>query len=177
MAQRSGPVNLNWPNVEYGRGHTYRLVCLALAADFDNATWQDDAAAFLETCHEMKLAAALDPCRSYGFDIKERVKEAGGTSVCPLAGIELWLSTENLQKSVGPGQEKLNLASAFDACCERQLRQCEPKSDTLTTLGQPWRWNRQVVPNGSVAAAPAGRCGRKRQWMVAKGFRKGDSEL
>jgi len=38
--------------------------CFFLAADFDKATWQDDAAAFLETCRHMNLPAALERSRS-----------------------------------------------------------------------------------------------------------------
>jgi len=38
--------------------------CFFLAADFDKATWQDDAAAFLETCHQMNLPVALERSRS-----------------------------------------------------------------------------------------------------------------
>jgi len=38
--------------------------CFFLAADFDKATWQDDAAAFLQTCREMNLPAALERSRS-----------------------------------------------------------------------------------------------------------------
>ncbi len=35
-----------------------------LAADFDKTTWQDDVAAFLETCRQMNLPAALERSRS-----------------------------------------------------------------------------------------------------------------
>jgi hypothetical protein len=38
--------------------------CFFLAADFDKAMWQDDAAAFLETCRQMKLPAILERSRS-----------------------------------------------------------------------------------------------------------------
>ena len=38
--------------------------CFFLAADFDKAMWQDDAAAFLETCHQMNLPVALERSRS-----------------------------------------------------------------------------------------------------------------
>ena len=38
--------------------------CFFLAADFDKATWQDDVAAFLETCRQMNLPAALERSRS-----------------------------------------------------------------------------------------------------------------
>ena len=38
--------------------------CFFLAADFDKAAWQDDAAAFLETCRQMNLPAALERSRS-----------------------------------------------------------------------------------------------------------------
>ncbi len=38
--------------------------CFFLAADFDKATWQDDAAAFLETCRQMSLPVALERSRS-----------------------------------------------------------------------------------------------------------------
>jgi hypothetical protein len=38
--------------------------CFFLAVDFDKATWLDDAAAFLETCHQMNLPAVLERSRS-----------------------------------------------------------------------------------------------------------------
>ncbi len=38
--------------------------CFFLAADFDKSTWQDDVAAFLETCRQMNLPAALERSRS-----------------------------------------------------------------------------------------------------------------
>lgn len=38
--------------------------CWFLAADFDKATWRDDACAFLQTCAEWKVPAALERSRS-----------------------------------------------------------------------------------------------------------------
>lgn len=38
--------------------------CFLLAADFDKATWRDDAAAFLETCRQINVPAALERSRS-----------------------------------------------------------------------------------------------------------------
>ena len=38
--------------------------CFLLAADFDKAAWQDDAAAFLETCRLMSLPVALERSQS-----------------------------------------------------------------------------------------------------------------
>ena len=38
--------------------------CFFLAADFDKATWQQDVAAFLETCSQMNVPAALERSRS-----------------------------------------------------------------------------------------------------------------
>lgn len=38
--------------------------CFFLTVDFDKATWQADAAAFIETCGHMNLAAALERSRS-----------------------------------------------------------------------------------------------------------------
>ncbi|MGO9841483.1 MAG: TOTE conflict system archaeo-eukaryotic primase domain-containing protein [Candidatus Acidiferrales bacterium] len=38
--------------------------CFFLTADFDKTTWQDDVAAFLETCRQMNLPAALERSRS-----------------------------------------------------------------------------------------------------------------
>ena len=38
--------------------------CFFLAADFDKAEWQDDAAAFWETCRQMNLPVALERSRS-----------------------------------------------------------------------------------------------------------------
>ena len=38
--------------------------CFFIVADFDKATWQDDAKAFFETCRAMNLPAALERSRS-----------------------------------------------------------------------------------------------------------------
>src|SRR3990167_2225784 len=38
--------------------------CFFLAADFDKTTWQQDAVAFLKTCQQMNLPAALERSRS-----------------------------------------------------------------------------------------------------------------
>ena len=38
--------------------------CFFVAADFDKKTWQDDGRAFLETCRQMNLPAALERSRS-----------------------------------------------------------------------------------------------------------------
>jgi superfamily II DNA or RNA helicase len=38
--------------------------CWFLAVDFDKKTWQEDSAAFLETCHDMNVPAALERSRS-----------------------------------------------------------------------------------------------------------------
>ncbi len=38
--------------------------CFFLATDFDKASWQEDAVAFLKTCHQMNLSAALERSRS-----------------------------------------------------------------------------------------------------------------
>jgi hypothetical protein len=39
-------------------------LCWFLAADFDKKTWEYDALAFLETCHERNVLAALERSRS-----------------------------------------------------------------------------------------------------------------
>jgi superfamily II DNA or RNA helicase len=38
--------------------------CWFLAVDFDKKTWQDDSGAFMDTCREMKVPAALERSRS-----------------------------------------------------------------------------------------------------------------
>ena len=38
--------------------------CFFLAADFDKSSWEEDARAFLKTCHQMNLPAALERSRS-----------------------------------------------------------------------------------------------------------------
>ena len=38
--------------------------CFFLAADFDKSSWQEDAVAFLKTCHQLNLTAALERSRS-----------------------------------------------------------------------------------------------------------------
>ena len=61
---------VRWCDRERGRPLTYvdpmllDETCFFLAADFDKATWLDDAAAFLDTCRHMNLPAALERSRS-----------------------------------------------------------------------------------------------------------------
>lgn len=38
--------------------------CYFLAADFDDADWRDDASAFMQSCHELNIPAALEISRS-----------------------------------------------------------------------------------------------------------------
>jgi len=38
--------------------------CYFLAADFDESAWRDDARAFMQSCHELKIPAALEISRS-----------------------------------------------------------------------------------------------------------------
>ncbi len=38
--------------------------CFFLAADFDKSSWEEDARAFLKTCHQLNLPAALERSRS-----------------------------------------------------------------------------------------------------------------
>lgn len=38
--------------------------CFFLAADFDGEQWQDDAGAFIETCHDLSIPGALERSRS-----------------------------------------------------------------------------------------------------------------
>src|SRR5271163_1470532 len=37
--------------------------CFFLAADFDKSSWEEDARAFLKTCHQLNLPAALERSR------------------------------------------------------------------------------------------------------------------
>ncbi len=41
-----------------------RDLCWFLAVDFDGSEWMDDVSAFLETCHILKVPAALERSRS-----------------------------------------------------------------------------------------------------------------
>jgi TOTE conflict system primase-like protein len=61
--------------------------CFLLAVDFDKAGWREDAAAFLETCRELGLPAALERSRSgrgahVWFFFEEAIPAA-----CPQTGI------------------------------------------------------------------------------------------
>lgn len=51
--------------------------CFFLAADFDKSSWEEDACAFLKTCHQLNLPAALERSRSgkgaHGCISKSRV--------------------------------------------------------------------------------------------------------
>jgi hypothetical protein len=76
--------------------------CFFLAADFDKATWQDDAAAFLETCRQMKFPAALERSRSdNGGHIWFFFNEAVPATLARKLGTHILTETMERQPDIG----------------------------------------------------------------------------
>ena len=76
--------------------------CFFLAADFDKTTWQDDVAAFLETCRQMKLPAALERSRSgRGGHIWFFFKEAVPATLARKFGAHILTETMERRPDIG----------------------------------------------------------------------------
>jgi superfamily II DNA or RNA helicase/very-short-patch-repair endonuclease len=76
--------------------------CFFLAADFDKATWQDDAAAFLETCRRMNLPCALERSRSgNGGHIWFFFKEAIPATLARKLGTHILTETMERRPEIG----------------------------------------------------------------------------
>jgi superfamily II DNA or RNA helicase/very-short-patch-repair endonuclease len=76
--------------------------CFFLAGDFDKATWQDDAAAFLETCRQMNVPAALERSRSgHGAHIWLFFDEAIPASVARKLGAHILTETMECRPDIG----------------------------------------------------------------------------
>jgi len=76
--------------------------CFFLAADFDKATWQEDAAAFLETCHQKNMPAALERSRSgHGGHIWFFFEEAIPAALARKLGAHLLTETMERRPDIG----------------------------------------------------------------------------
>ena len=76
--------------------------CFFLAADFDKAAWQDDAAAFLETCHQKNLPAALERSRSgHGGHLWFFFEEAIPATLARRLGAHLLTETTERRPDIG----------------------------------------------------------------------------
>ena len=76
--------------------------CFFLAADFDKAAWQDDAGAFLETCRQKNLPAALERSRSgHGGHIWLFFDEAIPASLARKLGAHLLTETMERRPDIG----------------------------------------------------------------------------
>ena len=76
--------------------------CFFLAADFDKAAWQEDAAAFLETCHQMNVPAALERSRSgHGGHLWFFFEEALPASLARKLGANLLTETMERRPDIG----------------------------------------------------------------------------
>jgi len=76
--------------------------CFFLAADFDKTTWQDDVAAFLETCRQMKLPGALERSRSgRGGHIWFFFKEAVPATLARKLGAHILTETMERRPDIG----------------------------------------------------------------------------
>ncbi|HEY6249706.1 MAG TPA: DEAD/DEAH box helicase family protein, partial [Candidatus Angelobacter sp.] len=76
--------------------------CFFLAADFDKTTWQDDVTAFLETCRQMNLPAALERSRSgRGGHIWFFFKEAVPATLARKLGAHILTETMERRPDIG----------------------------------------------------------------------------
>ncbi len=76
--------------------------CFFLATDFDKASWQEDALAFLKTCHQMDLPAALERSRSgKGAHVWLFFSEAISASLARKLGAYLLTETMEQHPDVG----------------------------------------------------------------------------
>lgn len=76
--------------------------CFFLAADFDKTTWQQDAVAFLKTCQQMELPAALERSRSgKGAHVWLFFSEAIPTSLARKLGAHILTETMERHPDVG----------------------------------------------------------------------------
>jgi hypothetical protein len=76
--------------------------CFFLATDFDKASWQEDAVAFLKTCHQMNLSAALERSRSgKGAHVWLFFSEAISASLARKLGAHLLTETMEQHPDVG----------------------------------------------------------------------------
>jgi len=76
--------------------------CFFLAADFDKAQWQQDAAAFLETCRRLNLAAVLERSRSgKGGHVWLFFQEALPASLARRLGAHLLTETMESRPDIG----------------------------------------------------------------------------
>jgi superfamily II DNA or RNA helicase len=76
--------------------------CFFIAADFDKATWQDDAKAFLETCRVMNLPAALERSRSgNGGHVWLFFREAVPASLARKLGSHILTETMDRRPDIG----------------------------------------------------------------------------
>ena len=76
--------------------------CFFLAADFDKTSWQEDVAAFLETCRQMNLPAALERSRSgRGGHIWFFFKEAVPATLARKLGAHILTETMERRPDIG----------------------------------------------------------------------------
>jgi hypothetical protein len=76
--------------------------CFFLAADFDKATWQPDAGAFLETCLQMNVPAALERSRSgHGGHVWFFFNEAVPAALARKLGTHILTKTMERRPEVG----------------------------------------------------------------------------
>jgi superfamily II DNA or RNA helicase/very-short-patch-repair endonuclease len=94
---------------DQGRGFVMGLypmlldeTCFFLAADFDKATWRDDAGAFLGTCSQMNLPAALERSRSgNGGHVWFFFNEAISASLARRLGAHILTETMERRPDIG----------------------------------------------------------------------------
>ncbi|HVT89497.1 MAG TPA: DEAD/DEAH box helicase family protein [Tepidisphaeraceae bacterium] len=76
--------------------------CFFLAADFDKASWKDDAAAFLDTCRKLEVPAALERSRSgNGGHVWIFFEQAASAAVVRKLGSHILTETMECRPEVG----------------------------------------------------------------------------
>lgn len=76
--------------------------CFFLAVDFDKANWQDDAAAFLDTCRRLSIPAALERSRSgRGGDVWTFFEDAVPAGIARRLGSYVLTETMESRPDIG----------------------------------------------------------------------------
>ena len=107
--------------------------CFFLAADFDKATWQEDAKAFLDTCKQLNLPAALERSRSgNGGDIWLFFREPAPATLAQVGGSS-FDGDDETQADIGLNSYQVLSESRYAAA--RRFRQLDRVAAPGSTQG------------------------------------------
>ena len=137
--------------------------CYFLAADFDKANWQDDAAAFLQTCRRLDLDAALERSRSgRGGHVWIFFEQAIPAALARRLGSHLLTETMEGRPDVGPGFVRPAVSQSRHVAAGRIRQPHRPAAAEGAARARPQRLPRRAFravgrPVGVSGAHPQGR--------------------